>query len=428
MDISHDEYVQTPVPYERRGNGWSVFLIILGTQCGLPGIILSGEIFRSMGIGMGCLAIVAGTLLTGVLSSGTSYLGAKSGLSFAVITESVFGRRASMLVKLAIGLALVGWFASTCGLLGQSASAILRAHYGLDISPLAISAPISVLIVASVLFGAEGLERIGTIAAPAVGLAIAGVIWMVWRGGSPHHAEAAASAGIWHGSAEFGRFVSAVVGSYVVGILIQPDYSRYVRRPTDAMAGTFGALSIAWPLVMIGGGVPAAISGHATLIEALPDAGLTLLAVLISVLCAWVDAAACLYSGSLALANLGGSRRLNRWVVGAGGAGVVLNILGMNGAFMSFLLALGIILPPIAPVILLDVVMPPLPGMRSRTVIHLLAWGGGVLAGIASLAGVGALTGVPSLDALIAAAFVSVAARLVLQIQDMGAIGRRRQV
>ncbi|RDI36340.1 permease for cytosine/purines [Gluconacetobacter liquefaciens] len=306
MDISHDEYVQTPVPYERRGNGWSVFLIILGTQCGLPGIILSGEIFRSMGIGMGCLAIVAGTLLTGVLSSGTSYLGAKSGLSFAVITESVFGRRASMLVKLAIGLALVGWFASTCGLLGQSASAILRAHYGLDISPLAISAPISVLIVASVLFGAEGLERIGTIAAPAVGLAITGVMWMVWRGGVPHHAEAAASAGIWHGSSEFGRFVSAVVGSYVVGILIQPDYSRYVRRPIDAMAGTFGALSIAWPLVMIGGGVPAAISGHATLIEALPDAGLTLLAVLISVLCAWVDAAACLYSGSLALANLGG--------------------------------------------------------------------------------------------------------------------------
>ncbi|MFT8421040.1 MAG: cytosine permease [Gluconacetobacter sp.] len=202
----------------------------------------------------------------------------------------------------------------------------------------------------------------------------------------------------------------------------QPDYSRYVRRPTDTMAGTFGALSIAWPLVMIGGGVPAAISGHATLIEALPDAGLTLLAVLISVLCAWVDAAACLYSGSLALANLGGSRRLNRWVVGAGGAGVVLNILGMNGTFMSFLLALGIILPPIAPVILLDVVMPPLPGMRSRTVIHLLAWGRGVLAGIC------ALTGVPSLDALIAAAFVFVAARLVLQIQDMGAIGRRRQV
>ncbi|MFT8775495.1 MAG: cytosine permease [Gluconacetobacter liquefaciens] len=428
MDISHDEYVQTPVPYERRGNGWSVFLIILGTQCGLPGIILSGEIFRSMGIGMGCLAIVAGTLLTGVLSSGTSYLGAKSGLSFAVITESVFGRRASMLVKLAIGLALVGWFASTCGLLGQSASAILRAHYGLDISPLAISAPISVLIVASVLFGVEGLERIGTIAAPAVGLAIAGVMWMVWRGGVPHHAEAAASAGIWHGSSEFGRFVSAVVGSYVVGILIQPDYSRYVRRPTDAMAGTVGGVSIAWPVVMIGGGVRAGRSGHATLIEALPDAGLTLLAVLISVLCAWVDAAACLYSGSLALANLGGSRHLNRWVVGAGSAGVVLNILGMNGAFMSFLLALGIILPPIAPVILLDVVMPPLPGMRSRTVIHLLAWGGGVLAGISSLAGMCALTGVPSLDALIAAAFVSVAARLVLQIQGMGTIGRRRQV
>ncbi|GBQ96302.1 hypothetical protein AA0522_0753 [Gluconacetobacter liquefaciens NRIC 0522] len=100
----------------------------------------------------------------------------------------------------------------------------------------------------------------------------------------------------------------------------------------------------------------------------------------------------------------------------------------MNGAFMSFLLTLGIILPPIAPVILLDVVMPPLPGMRSRTVIHLLAWGGGVLAGISSLAGMCALTGVPSLDALMAAAFVSVAARLVLQIQGMGTIGRRRQV
>jgi cytosine permease len=211
------------------------------------------------------------------------------------------------------------------------------------------------------------------------------------------------------GSLGFGAAVSAVVGEYVVGIVIQPDYGRFVRRPAGAGAAAGLALGVAFPVILTLAAVPTFTCGAHDLIGVMVMVGIGLPALILLVLGAWIDASACLYSGSLSLTNQVRRFKLSWVTVCSAAIGCAIAVLHAEQVFMPFLALLGVAFPPVAAVNILhtlrfagrDAGEPP-----AWRPVALIAWLSGSLTGYLTSHGVFTITGIASIDSVVVTAVI----------------------
>lgn len=396
------------VPTELQGSGWSVFFIVAGSLCGLPVFILSAKIFGGLGFVRGLQAVLIGALISAGLGACTAYAGSKSRLGLAMLADQAFGSLGARIVKLVITISLVGWFGVNIGVLGATAADALAHMSVATVPPLAIGLPVCLAIAAVTLFGATGLERLGKVLVPVTLLILLTSVVLV----AARMDEVWATRG--SGSLSFGQAVSAIVGSYIVGIVIQPDYGRFVRRPAAAASGTAAALGIAYPAVLTLSSMASLTLRAPELISAMIILGFGLPALAVLLMGAWIDSSACLYSASLSLVNQLPRFRLPHVVIAVTAIGVVLVVLGADKAFIPFLVTLGVSLPPLAAVLVVSTVFlsaPQAVGGQSkvdRHVLPLVSWAIGTLVGECADRELIALTGLATLDSIIAATVVMV--------------------
>ncbi|WP_181302030.1 cytosine permease [Rhodanobacter sp. PCA2] len=394
------DFARDIVPDEATGPARQVFYIVAGSCSGLTVFILASEVAHGLGLLRALWAFIAGSLISGVLGAISVYVGSRTRLSFALLVRHTFGAWGAQAVRLVVALSLIGWFAVIVSQLGAAASELVRHMLGWDVAAPCISIPLSFLITLVVLKGVSGLERLGQVVVVlTVVLLLVGVA-MTWHALGP--------AGLDHGSGSltFGEAVSAVVGSYIVGIVIQPDYGRFVRSPSRAALAVLWALGLVYPISLFLSAVPAAALNQPDFSVALISMGIGLPALLLLFLGAWMGAAACLYSGSLSLANLLPRLKMNWVVVGAGSLGALLALLHIDRHFMPFLQLLSVTLPPVATVQCFDVLWAGRHGSvwnRSslETGVSITAWIVGSAIGLGGEHHVFEATGIATLDAIL---------------------------
>jgi cytosine permease len=214
------------------------------------------------------------------------------------------------------------------------------------------------------------------------------------------------------GNMGFGAAVSAVVGEYVVGIVIQPDYGRFVRRPAGAGVAAGLALGVAFPCILALAAIPTFNCGAHDLIAVMVGVGIGLPALALLVLGAWIDASACLYSGSLSLTNQVRRFRLPWVTAGSAAIGAAIAILHAEQVFMPFLALLGVTFPPVAAINILhtlrsftaeDAGAGTPPALRP---VAMLAWVLGSVTGYLTSHEYFHLTGIASIDSVLVTAAV----------------------
>ena len=347
------------------------------------------------------------SIISGVLGGLSAYAGARTRMSLPLLAQRTFGHWGAQVVKLAIALSLIGWFGVIVSVLGATAGTTMQRIFGIAVPSAAISIPLSALITYVVLKGVTGLERLGQVIVPLTAVLLAIAVFMT--------AGKLDTAALGHGSGAlgFGAAVSAVVGSYIVGITIQPDYGRFVRRPLGAGMACFLALGVAYPLVLFMSAIPSTALGQPDLVAALVALGIGLPALGLLLMGAWMDSSACLYSGSLSLANLFPRWPLQRIVIGVGVFGAVRALLHVEDHFMPFLELLSIALPPVAAVQYSEAIRPTQntvgnPAFRWPAIV---AWIAGTALGLASAHAGISVTGIATLDSIVGALAATVVLR-----------------
>ncbi len=401
-DESAQGFAHSAVPEEATGPARTVFFIVAGSCCGLPVFILSSNVTAGLGFRRALTAFIVGSIISGVLGGLSAYAGARTRMSLPLLAQRTFGHWGAQVVKLAIALSLIGWFGVIVSVLGATMSTTVQRVFAVTVPPAAISIPLSALVTFVVLKGVTGLERLGQVIVPltAILLAIAAALTV---GKLDANVSGSGS-----GALGFGAAVSAIVGSYIVGITIQPDYGRFVRRPLGAGLACLMALGVAYPLVLFMSAIPSTALGQPDLIAALTALGIGLPALGLLLTGAWIDSSACMYSGSLSLANLFPRWPLNRIVVGVGIFGAVLALLHVEDHFMPFLELLSIALPPVAAVQCSEAIRPTHP-VQSTTDdpafrwSAIAAWIVGTVFGLASAHAGISITGIATLDSIIGA-------------------------
>lgn len=409
VESAYHGYAADRVPETAQGSGWRVFFIVAGSLCGLPVFILSAAIFTSLGFEHGLGAILLGSFISGLLGACSAFTGSSSRMGLALLADQAFGPWGARLVKVVIAIALVGWFGVGIGVLGSAAAAGLGQITGWQVPALAITVPVCLGIAAVTIFGATGLQRMGTIVVPATAALLILSVVLVW----PETAK------VWiaerSANLSFGDAVSAIVGSYMVGIVIQPDYGRFVRSPSSAAIGAASALAVVYPLIMTLSSLASLTTGSPHLISAMILLGFGIPALVVLLLGTWIDSAAALYSASLSLANQFPRIGFRSIVVIITLIGMSLVFVGVEAAFIPFLMGLGLALPPLATILILSYFLDHLvPRVGVSRLPPALCWAFGTAVGVATTNGLLVLSTLPALDSIVATGLLFALIRLAL--------------
>ncbi len=403
-DVQTDDFARQQVSGRKMAGGMHLALIIVGGTIGFAVFVISSRIGGSLGFYDAALAFAIGSLLLGVMGSITSYVGARSRLSTYLLAEFAFGISGAKIANFVIALSLIGWFGVICNTLGEATQQMILEATGLDVpSWLTITAG-SILMIFVTAAGFTGIDRLALCLVPVMALFIGYAAYEALQT-STENVLAFAEA------FTFQTAVSAVVGTYIVGVIIQPDYSRFAVNTRHAIWSVFIALGLIFPLVQFFSAIPGMATGEPNVVVVMSMLGIIIPAFFLLFLGAWSSNVLCLYSSGLSLATMVKNVRLSIIIVAIGIVGTMLAFFMVQERIVNYLVLLGITIPPIGAIYSIEAMLvrrfkmdlDQLPAESHFNVRAFIAWGGAIVAGYLSGEGTFGILNIASLDSLLVA-------------------------
>lgn len=435
-DSGSNDFSREPVPEHRQVNGWYVALIVFGIGFTLPIYLLGAELGVRLGLEAASLAFVGGCAVTGVLASLTSYAGARARLSSYVLIQFAFGRMGAKVVNALMAAALLGYYASTADIFGRFVSESVLQLTGARWPQGVFTSLGSVLMTITATMGFRAITRLSTITVPTVAVFMACTVALaVHRIGWPDIVSYVGQPG---GSLSIAT--STVIGSCVVGAIVMPDLCRFARSGLDGIKAAAGS-TLGYPVIFTGSAILALATRRTDLMQIMMALGLMIMALITIVLSTWANNTSNLYSTSLTLATVWESPKHWKLTIGASAVGTVVAVGGISNYLLEFFLWLGIVLPPIAGVYLVDFLVLSraayaMDDLKRRSPVNaaaFIAWTTGALIGYLSAHREIFLTTIPSVDSIAAAAAMYLALggllhrRRARQAPALGTLMKRRR-
>ena len=354
LEPVRDDYATRPVPREARRPMWEVLVIRLGAFACVPQLLLGSALGYGLRFQDAVWATLLGSVILQVLSFALGAAACAQGLSTTLLAAwAGFGRVGSALVGAVIAVALMGWFGVQNGVFARG---LFQATGWLDV-PL-WSALTGIAVTWITVKGFRLMSLIARVALPLFMLAVAWAAYRLLAGHSIDEVLSVVPAGPPLG---LPAAITAVTGSFVIGAVVTPDVARFMRNGRDVfwmtliatLVGemTVNLLAVAMALLLRTSDIVALMSTLAGGIGAT-------IAVASTVKLNNLN----LYSSSLGFSTLLRALAARRgavvdrtkltWWVGV--ISTVLSMLGILDHFVGFLVLLGVAIPPIAGIMLVD--------------------------------------------------------------------------
>ena len=383
--VLESEFEHEPVPPGHRRSLKSVSAVWFGFPMILTNAIFGGTIVYGLGFWRGIAAILVGNLVLLTYVGALSYVAGTTGKNFALTAAETFGRRGTTVAAGFLSTVVIGWFAFQTGLTGATL------HTALGWNETLMIFVAGVLYIAVTFVGIRALTVIGLIAAPLfVILAIVALTFAAREGGL---SGIASYAGGGPGAAvlSFGAAVTIVIAGFADSGTMTADFTRWSRNGREAVLAAFTAFPIANFISLLVGGIVVAAGAAVTpavsggdFLPILTSHGIVL--TWIAVIFVFVNLGSvcthCLYNGAVGWSQLTHSKmRLLTVVLGI--LGLVAALAGVWSHFATWLNLLGIFVPPIGAVLIVDQLLLRRAGTRGITdwrVQPFAAWAIGSLA------------------------------------------------
>ena len=342
-----DEHTRSPVPESSAVGGLQIGLICIGIAITLPSLYTGGELARGLGLADAALAVVVGALALSVMSVPAAVVGARTRLSSYMIIEHVFGHVGAKFINLAFGIVLLGWYAVTAELFGRTLF-LAAAEVGWSAIPEWLWVVISsAAVVTTTIYGFKAIDRLALFAVPLLGL------FLVWIVGQALEVQSLPDLlAIAPGQMSFADGVSVVIGAMIVNVVLLPDFTRYARTRRDCIVASFmgngGGVIISTVLAM----VPALALGMLDAMSYMMALGTTAVALIVLVFATWTTNGVNLYSTGLVAGSALPSATYGPIVLVCGVLGTGLALIGVADRLVTFLIILGLVVPPVAGVYL----------------------------------------------------------------------------
>lgn len=349
-----NDYEFSPVPDEKKNTWKSQVFVWLGVGFCLTAFTLGGQIALGLGFWPTVAAVLIGGIILTVVAALCGAIGVRSGLSSTVSSRFTFGKYGAMAFGIIVAVCNMGWFGYQCTFFGSSIVSMFKLAAGIEVNRTICVIIGGLLMMITAIVGYKGIKMLSQIGVPLLfALVIAGVIATFIRIPATEILGATPTAPI-----SFATAVSLMVGSFIVGVSIVQDFTRYSKTVKDSTIGVTLGFTIGYPAVVICGAIFASAFQTNDLSDVLINIlGFGYIAAFIIVVATWTTNDNNLYQSTLGLTNtFHGLLKLPRWVITAicGIFATILGAIGMIDWLVPFLNLLCVLIPPIAGAMLAD--------------------------------------------------------------------------
>jgi cytosine permease len=351
------EYEHKPVPLGARRSMFSVTMVWIGFPMIITGAMTGSLLVAGMGFKRALVAMIVGNLIMFGYVGALGLLGTRRGMNYALLASIVFGRKGYVFSSGLLATLLLGWYAVQTGITGNLVSTTYHVNY------VWMTAIAGVLYIGITFIGVRGLHWIGLVSVPLF------VVLGVWVA-----IDAASASGWSHVMAYSGNngvaTMSMGVGLTVVLTLfvdagtVAADFNRWAKDSQSSLVATFSAFPFANLFAMLVGGVMTAALAKT---NANPFGADNMFGYMNNMQLVWLSGLAflflycnlgsvcshCLYNAATGWSRIFGSHmRLLAIILGA--IGIVIAAGNVWAYFIEWLSLLGILVPPIGAIILVD--------------------------------------------------------------------------
>jgi cytosine permease len=348
-----EEFEHEPVPLSRRQSLRSVAAVWFGFPMVLTQAVFGGIITLNLGFIHGVLAILIGNSVLFLYVGALSHIAGSTGLNFGMQAKATFGTRGYAVASLFLSTVVVGWYAFQTGLTG----ATVHTAFGWNATAVIVFA--MVLYTFITFLGIRALSIVGLIAVPFfIVMGLVAVGFAARQHGLSGIMTYAGTAR----TMSFGSAVTLVIATFADAGTMTADFTRWSKNGREGVIASFSAFPVANSIAFLFGAVIVAagaavnptqnggdflplLSGHGPVVSAL---ALIFVFVNLGSVCAH-----CLYNGAVGYSHLFGSRmRVMTLVLGL--IGGLAAVAGVWSLFPYWLSMLGMFVPPIGAVMIMD--------------------------------------------------------------------------
>ena len=329
-----------------------ILWVRLGVLTAMSQFVLGAALGYGMTFWNAFWAIILGSVLLEVVALLIGVAGAWEGLPTGVLARwSGFGKYGSGLISLVVAVGSMAWFGVQNSIFAEAVNRATQGYLGLPLCSILTGLFVTIIAV----FGFRWMTWTASLTVPAFVGVVGYGIYRVLATESlpklmlmpPPGPELTLVTG-----------ATMVAGGYMLGAVVTPDIARFCRSGKDV----FWMTLISTFLGELGIGLAAVLLAHAARTSDVIS--------IISNVAGWIGVTVVslatvkindvnLYGSSLHLTNVIQvffRRRVNRGVVTAalGAVGILFSIIGILQHFVEFLLILGVAIPPIAGVLIVD--------------------------------------------------------------------------
>lgn len=348
---SGDDYSLSRVPLSARRPMWQVLMIRLGSLACISQLMLGAALGYGMTFWGAVTATLIGSVLLSLVSIALGIAAYREGLSTSLLSRwTGFGKLGSSVIGGIIAISCLGWFGVQNSVFAEG---LYQATKMFNVQIWAVITGLAVTVI--VVFGFRLLSITANIFLPLFMLA---VIMAVVRMLSGHNIGDLINAAPAGPTLSMAVGTTMIAGGFMIGTVISPDLTRFMRSEKDVL----------W-MSVIGIFVGELSMNLLAVLMALAVRSSDVVTIMLS-LTGWIGASIVifstvkmnnlnLYSSSLgitnminALFNVRFNRVLATWVIGI--IGTLLSVVGIINYFVNFLVLLGIGIPPVAGIMIID--------------------------------------------------------------------------
>lgn len=344
-------YASGRLPEELTIPGWRVALIIASFTFSLPGFLNNAQAGLALGMNQAVLAALGAGLILCAGACLTAIVSVRTRLTTYMLVQRSFGLWGAALVNIVIAIVHFCWFGVNVSFFGDAMVAAARGGYGVPGNFDLFVVIGSIIITLSTIWGFRTLDRLAMVAVPFVGVILIAVcVAALGDNPAPDLGPVAAPPV----PMSFGIALSSLVGGNLLTVAAMPDLSRFIRTERGAVSAMLLSFPFCAPVIMLVSALIALATGQTDIMKLVVALGFGLPALAMLILSVWTINALNLYSAGLSLAATF-PRLKQGWIVVIGGAiGCLFALLGIINSFIPFLIALGLIIPPIAAIYVID--------------------------------------------------------------------------
>jgi cytosine permease len=351
----HSEFEHEPVPQSHRHSLSSVAAVWFGFPMIITNAVFGGIIAYNLGFAKALFAVLIGNAILFAYVGALSFIAGNTGRSFALQAEHTFGKKGYVITSGFLASVVIGWYAFQTGLTGTT----VHAAYGWNETTTIIVA--MVLYTGVTFIGIRALSIVGMIAAPLYVILGAVALYLV---SSEHSLSQVVSYnGLGMNSAmSVGSAVTVVVATFADSGTMTADFTRWSKDGRSAIYAIFTAFPIANIIAQLfgilivcagaavapatnGGNFMPVLTGHGGVLSAI---ALVFVFVNLGSVCTH-----CLYNGAVGWGRIAKTKMRTMTLV-LGVLGGLLALAGVWSLFLNWLNLLGILVPPIGAVIIVD--------------------------------------------------------------------------